>query len=183
MTSLLAIAFKEWSAICAGLEQGKQTLLLRKGGIAEATDEFQVEHHEFWLYPTFMHQQATGLKPQWQALLPTVPPTPQTVCLSHFCRVVRTDYVEELAPLLALGDLHGWSETTVRQRYNYRRPGLFVLTVRVYQAQAPTTLLEDAAYLGCKSWVPLRERLSTEGAEPVLDEESWRRLCPFGRLT
>src|SRR4029077_16387625 len=50
-------AFKEWAVICRALALGKQALILRKGGIAETSGEFEVEHTRFWLFPTYLHQQ------------------------------------------------------------------------------------------------------------------------------
>ncbi len=57
----LRIAFKEWAVICRALAEGKQALILRKGGIAEAGGAFRVEQTRFWLFPTFVHQQETGI--------------------------------------------------------------------------------------------------------------------------
>ena len=48
----LKFAYKEWAAICLALAQGKQSLLLRKGGIAEPDGDFQLEQTDFWLLPT-----------------------------------------------------------------------------------------------------------------------------------
>ena len=64
---MLKHAFKEWAVICQALADGKQALILRKGGIAEAGDDFQVEHTRFWLFPTFVHQQRDGIKPEARA--------------------------------------------------------------------------------------------------------------------
>ncbi len=50
-------AFKEWAVICRALAEGRQAVVLRKGGVAEKTGEFQIEHTRFWLFPTYVHQQ------------------------------------------------------------------------------------------------------------------------------
>ncbi|MFW6125399.1 MAG: DUF1802 family protein, partial [Pirellulales bacterium] len=50
------IALKEWAAVCRALEEGRQTLLLRKGGIHEEGGRFELAHHQFWLFPTYEHQ-------------------------------------------------------------------------------------------------------------------------------
>src|SRR6187399_1619699 len=55
------IAFKEWAAVCEALAAGRQTIILRKGGIHEGREGFRVEHRQFWLYPTNFHQAADGL--------------------------------------------------------------------------------------------------------------------------
>ena len=65
----LAQAFKEWAVICEALGEGRQVLILRKGGIAEARGEFTIEHRRFWLFPTYVHQQSSGIKPEAVPLL------------------------------------------------------------------------------------------------------------------
>jgi hypothetical protein len=66
---MLQQAFKEWAVICEALAQGKQSIILRKGGIAEDECEFGVEHTRFWLYPTFTHQQNDGISEEARPLL------------------------------------------------------------------------------------------------------------------
>ena len=66
---MLQTAFKEWAVICPALAQGKQALILRKGGIAETSEDFQLEHTRFWLFPTYTHQQRDGIKPEAVPLL------------------------------------------------------------------------------------------------------------------
>ena len=41
---MLKYAFKEWAVVCRALTEGKQALILRKGGIAETGGRFQLEH-------------------------------------------------------------------------------------------------------------------------------------------
>jgi len=50
-------AFKEWAVICRALAEGRQALILRKGGIEETGGTFEVEHSRFWLYPTYTEAQ------------------------------------------------------------------------------------------------------------------------------
>lgn len=57
MKSQNNIAFKEWAIVCRAIAEGRQTLILRKGGIAEKRGGFEVEHREFFLFPTLFHQQ------------------------------------------------------------------------------------------------------------------------------
>ena len=37
--------------------RGRQSVILRKGGIAEGRDGFAFRHREFFLFPTFFHEQ------------------------------------------------------------------------------------------------------------------------------
>ena len=49
-------AFKEWAVTVRALAEGEQLLTLRKGGIREENRHFEIEHDQFFLYPTFDHQ-------------------------------------------------------------------------------------------------------------------------------
>ncbi len=74
---MLRYAFKEWAVITHALATGQQALILRKGGIADEGGIFRPDHDRFWLYPTYVHQQATGVQPTlatWFATMPTRPP-------------------------------------------------------------------------------------------------------------
>src|SRR5688572_9849490 len=64
-----SIALKEWAAVCLALAEGRQSLLVRKGGIAEGAGGFRMEHDEFWLYPTQFHQSPDQLTPDGAELL------------------------------------------------------------------------------------------------------------------
>jgi hypothetical protein len=176
---MLQTAFKEWAVICAALAQGKQALILRKGGIAEDGGAFRLEEPRFWLLPTYTHQQQTGVRPEAAALLSEVEvtqPPPGIIRLSHWAAVTGIYHLHAELPALLIGHLHLWSDETVRKRFAYRSPGLYVLTVRVYQAAQPTELVDTPAYHGCKSWVHLERALPTEGSTPVLSDERYENV-------
>jgi hypothetical protein len=176
---MLRHAFKEWAVICRALAEGRQALILRKGGIAESGGEFQVEHTRFWLYPTYVHQQRAGVKPEAADLLKQVEaerPALGTVRLTHFADVAGVYHVHNLTAALLLAHRHLWSEETVRARFAYKRPGLYVLPVRVYRAAETFEVPETAHYAGCRSWVELDRELPTAGATPVLADETFREL-------
>ena len=46
-------ALKEWAVVCRALEEGRQIVLLRKGGILEYRQSFKVKHDRFLLFPTY----------------------------------------------------------------------------------------------------------------------------------
>ncbi len=169
----LAFAFKEWAVICRALALGRQSIILRKGGIAEVGGSFRVEHQRFWLYPTFVHQQRDGIVADAQDLLVQAeaerPPEHQ-VRLSHFAEVAAIFDIPDLQSALSLEGLHLWSRSTVEARFAYRRPGLSALAVRIYRASTPVVVTETPEYAGCRSWVDLANALSTEGATPILDD-------------
>src|SRR5262249_43142329 len=96
--------------------------------------------------------------------------------MTHFAEVPCVYQVDNLETALRLQDLHCWSEETVRSRFAYREPGLFVLPVRVCGMPPRHELVEKADYAGCRSWVELEQALSTEGAAPVLDNASFHTV-------
>jgi hypothetical protein len=169
-------AFKEWAVICQALAQGRQALILRKGGIAETQGAFAVEHKRFWLYPTYVHQQESAVVDEALPLLRQAEaerPVETVVRLSHFAEVAGIYHLHDIVGVLKLDGLHVWSRDTVVNRFLYREPGLFALAVRVYRTVAVVELPETPAYAGCRSWVDLGRELSTEGAVPVLDERAF----------
>lgn len=176
---MLKHAFKEWSVICKALGEGRQALILRKGGIAESAGDFTVDHMRFWLYPTYVHQQRQGIKQEAIPLLEQAEaekPSGGIVRLSHFAEVAGVYHVHDLPSVLILTHLYLWSEETVRMRFAYRTPGLYVLPVRVYRAREVFDVPETAAYAGCRSWVELERALPTEGAVPVVDDDTFSDL-------
>src|SRR5208337_2587813 len=151
---MLTHAFKEWAVICRALAEGRQALILRKGGISEVGDIFQPEHKRFWLFPTFVHQQEHGIKPEEMTRLQESDkdrPPKGIVRLSHFVEAPCVYQVRTLESALLLNHLHLWAEDTVHQRFQYRYPGLHVMPVRVYRMPRVFDLIEPPGYAGCKS--------------------------------
>src|SRR4051794_30457272 len=176
---MLRIAFKEWAVICRALAEGRQALILRKGGIAETGGQFTPEHTRFWLYPTYLHEKPDGIKPESADLYRAAEadrPATGTVRLTHFAEVHGVYHVKQLFGALLLDDLHVWSEATVRQKFEYRSPGLYVLPVRVYRVQQSVELPETTAYAGCHTWVELDQEFPTAGATAVLNDEMFNHL-------
>ena len=101
MPETLSIALKEWAAICLALIEGQQSLIVRKGGIAEASGDFQIEATRFLLYPTFVHQQEMGLCPDAKPLLDAAQksqPRAGTVRLEAWAEVTGVYQVRDLVP-------------------------------------------------------------------------------------
>ncbi len=177
---MLNVAFKEWAVICRALGDGLQSVIIRKGGIAEAAGEFRPEHERFLLLPTYYHErQRTGINPELLPLLDAVEtsrPAAGSLQFTHFAEVAKAIHLAELEQALALETLHGWTAETIRQRFEYRAPGLHVLPVRVYELAKPVNVLDMPEYAGCKTWVHLAEGVEAEGARPVLTDESFHEV-------
>jgi hypothetical protein len=173
---MLQVAFKEWAVICRALADGKQALILRKGGIAETDGEFRLEQRRFWLFPTFAHQQNSGIREDARPLLEEVlaeRPAAGLVRLSHFAEVTGIYKIHEFLPAMMISHLHLWSDETVEQRFAYRSPGLNVFSVRVYRAAQVHEIADTPAYQGCRSWVQLEQPLETDPATPVLSDADY----------
>ena len=180
MESINRFALKEWAAVCAALARGRQSILLRKGGIAEETDGFRVEHREFWLFPTRFHQSSDELSPN-ATDLPDDPlaaaPKPGTVQLSLYGIVDEVFHIADAAQLGVLEGLHVLAPATLLKRFEYREPGLNVLLVRIYRRGEPFEISESPHFAGCKSWVDLRNKLPTAGLAPVLSDDAFRSVA------
>ena len=166
-----SMALKEWAAVCLALVEGRQSLLIRKGGIAEGSGGFRMEQGEFWLFPTQFHQSPDQLTQDGAESLDrvrsSVPPSGRLVIESY--AVVRSvTFVEDER---RLADLDGWhilAEDVVRQRFHYRRPGLFVAAVDMFRRPAGVEIADEPRYAGCHSWVELSDPLPTTGLVGVV---------------
>jgi hypothetical protein len=181
----LNVALKEWATVCRALENGRQVLLLRKGGIYESAGEFEVEHREFLLFPTYVHQNLAMLKPEAHAGYEPHAEEPRRVRMSAAGVVTDIIQLDARAQMDALADEHVWTPPLIDMRFNYRPENpLYLLLVRAYRLGEPATVENTPAYAGCKSWVPLSESVATGGATPVLDDAAYenRRKAILERL-
>ena len=175
------IAFKEWSVVCAALLQGRQTILLRKGGVHEGREGFRVAHDEFWLFPTWLHQSEGDERVQPEArdlLLAEAAHRPPAgeIPLPAYAVVQHVYHLLSTQPLPRLEPWHVLSRHTVDERFHYREPGLFVLDLRIYRPGNPIVIPDSPHFAGCRSWVELPAPLATEGLTPVLsDAEAAKR--------
>lgn len=168
-------AFKEWAVVCAALATGRQSLILRKGGIHEGRDGFRVEHREFWLFPTGFHQQRDVVISEAWPLLEEVQSREESANISLGLYVVVEDvhHLLDREALTRLSGRHIWSEATVEQRFHYRTPGMFALVVRVFRLPSSIEIENSPHFAGCKSWVDLPTPLPTMDLQPVLDDATF----------
>ncbi|HKW97990.1 MAG TPA: DUF1802 family protein [Bryobacteraceae bacterium] len=176
------VALKEWSAVIEALDRGLQIFLLRKGGIMEGRRGFELRYPEFLLFPTFEHQHARYLKPEFSELV-TQPAG--AVPITHLARVVQLVRAPQpLSGLETLARHHVWNEEFLGQRYSYRPDlPLYLVVVRVYRLRKPHVIPMRPSYAGCKSWVHLTEEISIDGAEAIIaDREFDRRRAELAAL-
>ena len=151
-------ACKEWAVICRALAQGRQRVILRKGGIVEPGGAFRVEHHEFFLLPTFLHQSSESLIPEARDLLVDIDadrPPEGTVVLRHRVSVRSAVRILSLVDLAQFRPEHVWADAVVAERFHRWQNELYVLWVEVVALPEPLSLPWHDSYGGCKSWVDL----------------------------
>ena len=91
------------------------------------------EHDEFWLYPTAVHQAQQGLRTASPA-----PPSSRagpdgSIAIRALARVEMIGYLGDESRLPALEEFHVLTEETVRKRFRYRTPGLWILVARIWR--------------------------------------------------
>jgi hypothetical protein len=151
-------AFKEWAVICRALVQGRQRVILRKGGIVEPGGQFELAHREFLLMPTFLHQSAESLVLEARDLLVDIDadrPPEGTVVFRHRARVIDAVRIESLDAMARFRGEHVWADHVVEERFHRWRDELHVLTVEVSALPEPLVVPWRESFGGCKSWVEL----------------------------
>lgn len=168
-------ALKEWDAQTQALSSGQTALILRKGGITETRDQFEVEHLEFFLYPTFLHQNPLELRPDFAALLRPQPVFGQ-VCIPARAKIRKVWKIENLEAALTLEPFQALTAQSITNRFHYRnKPVLHALLLEVFPLPRAVCLPETDTYLGCLSWVPLGQDV-TQPSKAVLDQAELLRL-------
>lgn len=157
--------------VCEALGRGEQTILLRKGGIAEGRDGFGFRHPEFFLFPTFFHEQIEKVRIRG-AKIPKA--REGEIEIRYFARLEAQKEITSWAAAAALEPFHLLQESVVRERFDYKQAGLHVALVRVFRL-APSWIFPDApAYAGCRSWVKLPECPAKTRFEAVLTDRDHR---------
>jgi hypothetical protein len=170
------IAFKEWAVVVDALGQGEQIVILRKGGIREQRGRFQVDHREFWLFPTRYHEAESSVIPSKRPRLREIATdaVEDSVDIRYYAVIDAVAKITERAALGRLQGRHIWSEAALRDRFEFgREPGLHVLLARVYRRSSPVRLPMLESYAGCRSWIELEQPLLTEGLTPVLTDAEY----------
>ncbi|MBU9764602.1 DUF1802 family protein [Mycobacterium sp. TNTM28] len=167
-------ALKEWSAAIHALLEGRQTVLLRKGGIHEK--RFSVEPAQgpapFLLFPTVAHSHAQRVRPQHADLLDIAAQdsAEDAVIIRTAAKVVAAVEVNRPEAIGELADLHIWTAESVQaDRLDFRpKHRLCVLVVQARPLRSPVRLARTPEFAGCKSWVDLP--VPADAGAPVHDE-------------
>ena len=180
LSTKISHAFKEWAVVVDALGRGDQILILRKGGVQEESHLFRPEHKEFFLFPTFEHQNEEDLVPSarfrlkemeiQEAQLGSAIPIQFYALLEASLKIFNIDTLHKLK------DHHIWSDQAVDKRFLWgEEKWLNVLLVKVFRLSKIFNLKSRKSYAGCKSWVDFEEVIPMEGSNPVLEEKEFKK--------
>ncbi|HVM18503.1 MAG TPA: DUF1802 family protein [Egibacteraceae bacterium] len=174
--AVTTLALKEWGAVVHALLDGRQTVLLRKGGIHEKAFHLDPAGR-FGLFPTVAHSHAERVRSEHRDLLARgaadVDDDAQTFVVRAGITVVRAVDVHRPDGLAAIEDLHIWTAESIRaDRLDFRpRHPLQAIVVRAVALPEPVVLPRIDAYGGCRSWVDLPLAWDGQGESAVDDEQ------------
>ena len=170
----MSIAFKEWALVCAALGRGEQSIILRKGGIAEGRAGFRFQHPEFLLLPTLFHEQAAKLRVPADTAVPA-PRTDGQLEVRFTARVEWTQDISDWAKVQALAPFHLWQEFEIEKRFVQDEKRMVSLAfIRVQRLSEPFIFPDSPRYGGCRSWVEIPELPAYIERLDVLDEATHR---------
>lgn len=178
----MAQAFKEWQVVCDALASGRQTIILRKGGIHEGRDGFSFAHDSFFLFPTKFHAQLDQVREgefvpekEWEI--------GDEVEITHHVEALFAVTLDEWSQVEAVMPFHIYSEQTIKDRFDWSGKGMssgsiHMAFVRVSKLKQPWILTYEKRFGGCRSWFDLPEPPAgiLDGAEPVVAEPEFLKL-------
>jgi hypothetical protein len=177
-------ALKEWATVVKALENGYQTVLLRKGGILETASGFRLEAKKFVLFPTYEHQDNASLKSQYYGYLADArenKPKDGYNTITSIAEVIEERDISSLEKIEQFSVFHIWSDPYIVERMNWmpEKPMkvVFLKVSKIPSLEIPVL----PEYHGCKSWIELN--VNAEAGKPVLSEaELQQKLSEFRRI-
>jgi hypothetical protein len=175
----MSIAFKEWQVICDALATGRQSILLRKGGIHEGRSGFSFAHENFYLFPTKFHAQKDHVREgdftpesEWQV--------GDKFQITHHAEALFAVTLTDWSQLEALQPYHIYTEETLRERFDWEGKGMasgsiHLALVRVSKLERPLDLTYEKRFGGCRSWLELDDP-ELGHTVPILDQERFDKL-------
>ncbi len=169
------VGLKEWGAVVHALLQGRQSVLLRKGGIHEKAFAPLEQPGGAVLFPTVAHSHRERVRAEHSDLLDLgeADVAERALTLRAGVQVVDTIAVARPEALPELADLHIWTDASVRaDRVDFRPK--HALTIMVVQAVAlpdPVVLERTEAYRGCRSWLDLPSVWDGVAGTPALGRD------------
>ena len=175
---------KEWATVVKALEHGKQTVILRKGGILETASGFMVESKKFLLFPTWEHQEIKHVKTQYHDFLNETlnhKPKDGYNIITSSAEVLDQRDISSNKIIDNLSSFHVWSDEYIKERINWmQEKPLKAIFLKVYTfPQIEIPLQTD--FEGCKSWIELNS-IQNSGQSVLTDQEIESELKRFREI-
>jgi len=168
-------ALKEWAVVVKALEEGKQCILFRKGGILDSG--FSVESSEFLLFPTFEHQTKEYLKDDYKTSFDELLKNRNSnnVTIRSAAKVVASRQTNSKEALYKLAKYHVYNDSFIdyRMQWNQEQP-MSVLFVRAYNLADPLTIDILPEYAGCRSWIKINANANF--GRPALADKDFNEM-------
>jgi hypothetical protein len=170
---LPAIGFKEWALVCASMLRGETSLIVRKGGIAEGKEGFRFKHSQFFLFPTFFHEQISQTRLDAERDLE---PQLEAVSIEAFAYVEFTLWISDLRSIEPLSGLHILRPELLEKRFNQDDvKGFNLAFLRIFRVIPNWHLAFQSSFGGCRSWIDLPTPSPDLVCRPVLSDEEHER--------
>lgn len=161
------------------LREGRQAILLRKGGIRDANGVFSLQEKEFFLYPTLEHQKEHLVQACWAGEMARSSrdfPSDQSILIDTYAVAEKVRIISSESEFPKLLKRSVWSLDYFQQRWEYKpEKPLYLIGVRAYRLKTAHRIPEAPAYAGCVSWVPLEQELATGPNDPAMPAEEFDR--------
>ena len=150
-------AFKEWAVICEALGTGLQSVIIRKGGIAEGRKGLPFATTNSCCFPP-------GFTSNWKRppcrRIPLVPDEPgEELEVRYTASIEWSGILTDWERVARLRAFHVLRESVIEERYHYRgTEGVHVAFVRVYRLDPPLRLKNEKKY----GWLPFLDRSSRD---------------------
>jgi len=156
--------------VVSALTQGKQIILLRKGGLSDQENLFSLEHKEFFMFPTHLHQQRITVGREHLEKGSKF----DVLTLTTYANSKGIFWVKNLNLLKKLEPFHIFSIDEIKNRFSRGKiPGIQVLLLRVYKLSSPVQIPMLPHFQGCKSWVDLGKEIPLLNFQPVLEDNAF----------
>ena len=172
----LAVGLKESDCVGQALMQGRQIVMLRKGGVYESGGELEIEFRRFFIFPTFVRQDQAMLKLEAQDLFVYAASEPRMIPISAYADVTDVLRLETSEQVAAIEPFHVWAQGYVENRLDSRTDyPLYLLVVRVYRLTQPVLIPNHDSYAAGNGWVGMRQTINVAGATAVLDDAAQQK--------
>jgi len=177
-------AFKEWSVVIRGLEEGDHICLIRKG--LEDDKRFPMENRRFWLLPTFRHQSEDMIQPLYRDYLDATKAErdeagDNAVRMQSWAEAKTLLKIRKNERLNWLTDYVAYSPRCLQTRFQLQpNEAVHLLIARIYSLPDPRVLPTKPEYSECTrddpdgAWTEIEQRIPLQADNPAVGEAEFQ---------